>query len=209
MKFYDISIPLSPRTPTFPGDTGVSVDPFHRLSWGDGYDSSQLTLSTHSGTHIDPPAHLLPEGATIDQLPLDALMGKAWVAQIASPVSISAVDLAAAGIPAGTERLLLKTRNSDLWERPGFQSDFVHLEPGGATWIANAGIRLVGVDYLTLDRLDAPTPETHLILLQRGIIIVEGLDLRPVAPGPYTLACLPLRIERGDGAPARAVLFRE
>lgn len=209
MKVYDISIALSPETPTYPGDAGVSIAPTHRISRGDGYNSSQLNLSTHSGTHIDPPSHILEGGASLDGLSLDVFVGKAWVAELASPRSISAADLAAAGIPEGTERLLLKTRNSQLWERPGFQSDFVYIEPDAARWIVGRGMRLVGFDYLTVESLNAPSPETHLTLMRAGVVIVEGLDLRGVPPGAYTLACLPLKIKGGDGAPARAILIEE
>ncbi|MFH1486872.1 MAG: cyclase family protein [Chloroflexota bacterium] len=209
MKLHDISITLSPETTTYPGDASVTITPTHRISFGDGYNSSLLKMGTHAGTHIDPPSHMLEGGASLDEMPLDAFVGKSWVAELDSIRSISAADLAAAGIPEGTERLLLKTKNSQLWERPGFQDDFVYIEPGAAQWIVQRGIGLVGFDYLTVESISAPSPETHLILMRAGIAIVEGLDLREIPPGAYTLICLPLRIKGGDGAPARAILLQE
>ena len=191
----DISRPIGPDTPVWPGDPPVVVEPVARLRDGDPADVSRLALGTHTGTHVDPPAHFLPGTATVDALPLDVLIGPAVVAQFSS-APIDGAALEATALPAGSARLLLKT---------GAAAGTV--TPDGARWLVERGVRLVGADTLSIE------PETddypvHRTLLGAGVVIVEGLDLAAVGPGAYQLVCLPLRIVDGDGAPARAVLMR-
>ena len=191
----DISLPIGPDTPVWPGDPPVLIEPVARVEAGDAADVSRLSLGTHTGTHVDPPAHFLPGTATVDDLPLDVLMGPAVVAQC-SPGPIDASTLGSAALPEGAARVLLKTG-----------ADAGALTADGARWLVARGVRLVGADTLSIEPADDHYP-VHRVLLGAGVVIVEGLDLAAVAPGSYEFVCLPLRIAGGDGAPARAVLIR-
>lgn len=215
MMIIDISRPIGPDTPVWPGDPPVVVEPVARVAAGDPADVSRLALGTHTGTHVDPPAHFLPGGATVDALPLDVLVGPSVVADFsASPGPIDARRLDSLDLPAGTTRLLLRTA---LGEGPG-PGMVGALTADGAGWLVERGVRLVGADTLSIEpATDGPgvrgcPPDeqypVHHILLGAGVVIVEGLDLSAAAAGPYQLVCLPLRITGGDGAPARAVLIR-
>ena len=213
---YDLSIPITPDMPVWPGDVNAEIIPASRISEGAGANVSILRFSTHVGTHVDPPLHFIEGGNTVDNLPLDALVGECLVHKVDSPSVITIADLE--GVPAGTERIIFKTRNSDLWRaagpstpirrgKPGFQYDYVYLDPDAAEWLVNRGIRLVGTDYLSVDKMKSGHL-THTCLLQAGVVIVEGLDCTGVPEGMYTLVCLPLKIKGGDGAPARAILMK-
>jgi len=206
MKVHDISLTLCPRMPVYPGEPQPTIEPLSQIARGDVANVSLVTLGSHTGTHIDAPCHFLADGQTVDELPLDALVGPALVVQVQAAQEIAAADLESLAIPQGTERLLFKTRNSELWRQQTFQADFVALAADAASWLVERGIRLVAIDYLSADRFGAESFEVHETLLGAGIVVVEGVDLRRVSPGPYFLACLPLKIEGGDGAPARAVL---
>ncbi len=210
MRTYDITVPISPQMPVWPGDPKVSLERLSSLSRGDRTNTSKLCLGTHTGTHIDPPYHLFENGYSVDKIPLEKLIGPAYVME-AHPQgrTIRATDLGGMGLPAGVTRLLLKTENSYLWQGAlGFERDFIHLDKSAARWVVDRGIRLLGVDYLSVDAFGTPDMAAHRILLEAGVIIVEGLDLAQVTPGVYQLCCLPLRIAGGDGAPARAVLIK-
>ena len=202
---YDLSIRITPDMPVWPGDVNAEITPASRISQGAGANVSILRFSTHVGTHVDPPLHFIDGGMTVDQLPLDALVGECLVHKVDSPQVIAIADLE--GIPAGTERIIFKTRNSDLWHKPGFQTDYVYLDPDAAEWLVKRGIRLVGTDYLSVDKMKSGHL-THTCLLQAGVVIIEGLDCSEVPEGTYTLVCLPLKIKGGDGAPARAILIK-
>jgi arylformamidase len=145
----------------------------------------------------------------MEDVPLEVLVGRAWVWEYGGEGGIDAEALAAAGIPEGTERLLIRTSNSQLWQRRGFQAEFVYLKPEAARWLVGRGVRLVGFDYLSVEEFGAKTATTHLTLLGAGVVILEGLDLAGIAEGEYTLVCLPMKIKDGDGAPARAVLIED
>jgi arylformamidase len=171
---------------------------------------SRLAMSVHAGTHVDAPHHFLNDGRTVEGLPLDVLTGPAYVARIPDEArGISAAILEAAGIPEGIRRLLFKTSNSALWKKVPlqFETNFVAVDAGGADWLVLRGIRLVGVDYLSISPYKDSIP-THRRLLGAGIVILEGLDLGDVDPGTYDLYCLPLKLIGSDGAPARAVLIK-
>jgi arylformamidase len=210
----DISRPIGPDTPVWPGDPPVVVEPVARVAAGDPADVSRLALGTHTGTHVDPPAHFLPGGATVDALPLDVLIGPAVVADLSgSPGPIDARRLESLDLPAGTTRLLLKTGAGAGTGRGMFGA----LTADGAVWSVERGVRLVGADTLSIEPATGSPgvrcpPEgqypVHRILLGAGVVIVEGLDLSAVTAGAYQFVCLPLRIAGGDGAPARAVLIR-
>jgi arylformamidase len=210
MKIHDISISLSSTMPTYPGDPSVSIEPVLQIAEGYAANVSRLSFGDHSGTHLDPPVHFVPGGKTVDQLDLNVLYGPTRVVDLTDvEQAITADDLERAKLPKRAVRILVKTRNSDLWDRSGFQKDFVAFAWDAAQWIVDHGIKLVGIDYLSAESFGVSEPKTHLILLGAGIIIVEGLDLRNIAPGNYTLACLPLKIKNGDGGPARAVLIED
>jgi arylformamidase len=170
---------------------------------------TRLVLTTHTGTHVDPPRHFVHGGETVDNVPLERWIGPCWVADCrAAGPEIEVVDLERAAIPTGTERLLLRTTNSALWRsHPGvFYDHYVGLSLAGAEWVVARGIRLVGIDYLSIGQEHTTNVETHLTLLQNDVIIVEGLDLTEIVPGAYELLCLPLKVRDGDGAPARVAL---
>jgi arylformamidase len=169
---------------------------------------SKLTCDVHTGTHMDAPRHFVREGDTVEDVSLDATVGAAYVARVPDDCStITAATLEALDIPAGTTRLLLRTSNSLLWEQHGssFQTDYVALAPDAATWVVDRGIACLGVDYLSVQHYD-DGPETHQILLEHAVIIIEGLNLSSVAPGTYELIFLPLKLAGSDGAPGRAIL---
>ncbi|MGH2706982.1 MAG: cyclase family protein [Actinomycetota bacterium] len=208
----DISLAVGPEMLVWPGDPGVRLEPVLRLDRGDGFNVSELSLGTHTGTHVDPPSHFLGGGTAVDQLPLEVLVGPALVADLTRVEDeIGLRELASLDLEDGIERLLFKTRNSQLWERSpiSFPQRYVGLSPEGARWVAERGIRLVGMDFLSIEPSGSEGYPTHLTLLEAGVIIVEGLDLGSVEPGHYMLACLPLRLTGGDGAPARAALIRD
>jgi arylformamidase len=206
MKVYDISLTLRARMPVYPGEPTPLLEPTTQMERGDSYNVSRLTLSTHTGTHIDAPLHFLAGGTPVDQLPVDVLVGPALVVEMPVEQEITAADLEAAAIPPGTERILFKTRNSRLLDDEDFRRDFVYLTLDAARWLVERGVRLLAIDYLSVEKMDAQPNVVHQTLLRAGVVIVEGADLRRVAPGPYLLACLPLKIEGADGSPVRAVL---
>jgi arylformamidase len=206
----DISLSIGPHLLVWPGDPPVEVTPRRQLAAGDSANVSEIRMGTHTGTHVDPPNHFLEEGHGIDRVPLDVLVGPVVVADgrhLDRPIGPS--DLDGLAIPPGAERVLLRTANSELWRRKevGFPDRYACLTPEGASWIVDRGIRLIGVDFLSVEQKGAAGHPVHHTLLANGVVIVEGLDLGEAAPGRYTLACLPLKVADGDGGPARAVLI--
>lgn len=202
MTLIDISVPIRPAMPIYDNNPGVALERMQSIPRGDTANVSRLELGVHTGTHVDAPLHFFEGGASSELLPLDPLVGRAFVADatdVTGPVDASALDRCS--IPADAERVLLKTRNSRLWERDTFTRDFSRLDGSGARLLVERGVRLIGIDYLSVGDQDA-----HRVLLDAGLVAVEGLDLRRVEPGWYELICLPLRLVDGDGAPARAVL---
>jgi arylformamidase len=164
-------------------------------------------MSSHVGTHVDAPAHFFPQGQTVDQLPLEALIGPAWVATVDQAEIIAADELDRAGIPAGVERLLLRTRNSaGAFPSTAFDEDFVGLDSTAGEWLLGRHIQLIGIDGPSVDPFASGEFAVHRLLLAHQVIIVENLRLHDVGPGRYRLMCLPLAYEGGDGAPVRAVL---
>lgn len=208
MKIHDISIPISAEMPTYPGDPQVSVTPKLQIARGDNANVSLLSMGDHTGTHLDPPVHFIPGGKTVDQLDLAVLYGPARVVDMTRVVGeITSQDLERSQIPRHTVRLLFKTGNSRLWQHRGFDENYVGVSWDAARWLVDHAVRLVGIDYLSIESFHAAEPNTHRTLLGAGVIVVEGLDLNDIAPGDYTLACFPLKIENGDGGPLRAVLI--
>jgi arylformamidase len=205
MKIYDITPPLSEELATFPGDPPVRIEAVTRVARGEAANVSRLTLSTHAGAHIDPPRHMVDRGLPVDQVPLSLLMGNALVIEIPGTGPIPRSVLESFAI-AGEERLIIKSGNSILWSEPGFCELFSHLTLGAAEYLAELGVRLVGIDYLSVEHFRGDG-SVHRTLLEKGVVIIEGLKLDEVPPGRYELACLPLKLKNGDGAPARAVLI--
>lgn len=211
MKIFDISVPIQPNLPVWPGDPQIVLERYRKLSKGDPSNDSRLACSVHSGTHVDAPAHFIEDGLTVEQLALEILVGTATLVEFPEIDIITPDLLENLKLQPQTKRLLLKTKNSDLWADPEhqFNPDFVALSAESAAWMIRKGIQLVGIDYLSIQMFnDAKTP-THQILLEAGIIIIEGLNLREVRPGFYQLICLPIKLVDSEGAPARAVLIEE
>jgi arylformamidase len=210
MKVYDVTLPVRSGMVVWPGDAGVQLLPATRMADGDEHNVSRLTLGVHTGTHVDAPYHFVADGATVEQLPLDVLVGPAVVVHLPSVAAIAVADLEALRLPPETRRLLFKTRNSTLWARGEavFQTDFVALTPDAARWVVDQGIQLVGVDYLSVEDYDSQGYPVHRMLLGAGVVLIEGLDLRAVEPGVYELYCLPLKLVGADGAPARVILVQ-
>jgi arylformamidase len=209
MTIYDITLSIGPELPLWPGDPPLVLERAASMDDGAHANVSRLACGVHIGTHVDAPHHFLNDRRTVESLPLDALIGPARLVQIPDAVDVITEEaLERAAIPTGTSRLLLKTRNSSLWARgeADFRPDFVGISADGAAWLVRRGVRLIGIDYLSV----APYKQsvlTHRALLEPGIVIVEGLDLSAVPPGEYQLICLPLKLAGSDGAPARAVLI--
>jgi arylformamidase len=205
----DISLPLHSQMPAWPGSPGLTLIATQRMEDGGAANVSRLDTDVHMGTHVDAPWHFLADGPTVETLALEDLIGQAWVAHLPGTRAVTARDLDEAGVPTGTRRLLLRTDNSELWARQetAFRPDFVALTLDAARWIVDRGIRLVGNDYLSVQRFH-DGPDTHRVLLEARTVLLEGINLAGVPPGAWELICLPLRLVGADGAPARAVLRR-
>jgi arylformamidase len=204
--WIDISVPLKTGMVHWPDNPPVSIELMLDMDLGDTAYVSKLSMGAHTGTHMDAPRHFLRGGVGIDTMPLDATIGPARVIQIADPQSIKRGELEGYHIQPG-ERILFKTANSArCWRSDDFVEDFVYINQEAARYLATAGVRTVGVDYLSVGGYGVDSTETHQALLEAGIWVIEGLNLSAVEPGTYDLICLPLRIEGADGAPARALL---
>lgn len=208
MRTYDITLTITPDLPTWPGDPRIVLERVGKIENGDNANVSRVNMGVHTGTHVDAPYHFLPEGKTVDQLSLNLLTGRAYVLHLPEVERITAAVLEEAQIPPRTRRLLFKTRNSQYWAEPanGFHSNFVGITADGAEALVKRGVKLVGVDYLSVAPFKESRP-THEILLSAGVVVIEGLDLSKVSQGRYTLFCLPLKLGGSDGAPARAILI--
>jgi arylformamidase len=206
-RLIDISLPLQPDLPTWPGDPLLQRERFVRMEDGNLANVSQLACCVHIGTHVDAPYHFVADGNTVEHLALDTLVGEAVVAHLPDVESVTAADLERLALPSGVQRLLLRTHNSALWAAgmAPFREEYVALTEDAAQWVVDRGIRLIGVDYLSVQRYH-DGPRTHQILLEAEVIILEGLNLGHVAPGAYELLCLPLKLVGSEGAPARAAL---
>jgi arylformamidase len=210
MRIYDVTLPITCDLPIWPGDPKIVIDRFSKIEAGADANITKISMCVHVGTHVDAPFHFFGGDAlTVDLLPLNMLTGRVYVLQLGNEVdSINADILQQAQIPPRTRRLLFRTRNSAMWSNPeaAFNQDFVAISADGAQFLVEHGIKLVGVDYLSVAPFNAPVP-THRILLQAGIAVVEGLDLSKVSSGRYSMYCLPLKIAGADGAPARVILI--
>lgn len=208
MPWTDISVPIQPDTPIFEGDPPYRIELAGSMAAGAICNVSRLELGAHTGTHLDAPRHFIDGAAASEAIPIDDCIGPAWVVDGTSLTrTIGASDVAALDIPPGETRLLFKTPNSDLWGKPGFQSGFIAFDGDAAALLVERGTRLVGIDYLSIAPFGDPVA-THRALLRASIVILEGIDLRHVEPGPVELLCLPIRLVGSDGVPARALVRR-
>ena len=207
MRIYDLSLGISPDLPVWPGDPPVRLERVSSIADGAKANVSTLYCGVHVGTHVDAPLHFVDGARSVETLPLKVLTGRAYVVDLRKAEVLDAATLEASDIPPRTRRILFKTRNSALWARkePEFRKDFVAVDASGAEWLVRKGVQLVGVDYLSVAPFGDSKP-THRILLEAGVVVVEGLNLSEVSQGRYTLYCLPLKLVGSDGAPARAIL---
>ena len=210
-KIYDISLTITPGMPVWPGQPGVKLVRIEKIEDGANANVSKVEMSVHTGTHVDAPYHFLNHEKTVEALPLDVMMGAAQVIELPDSCAVIDADiLKTAPIQTRLERILFKTRNSHYWEQKlsEFQTDFVGLSDDGAQFLVDHGIRLVGIDYLSIAPYKHSRP-THETLLKSNVVILEGVNLTGVPAGNYELICLPMKLGGSDGAPARVVLIAE
>jgi arylformamidase len=206
-RLLDVSVPLAQGMPAYPGNPEFELQPVKRVAQGASSNVSRLVMGTHTGTHVDAPRHFFDDGPGVDRLALDLLIGRARVIGIGRRGGIGAGDLSSAGLREDL-RVLLRTPNSALWQGSGFREDYTHLTEDGARYLVNQGVKVVGIDYLSVEQFKKPGAPAHRALLSEGVVIIEGLNLAEAEPGMYDMVCLPLRIAGADGAPARVVLKR-
>ena len=203
-NLIDISVRLEAGMPTWPGSAGFRLSSSQTME-RDSVNVSRIDMDVHCGTHVEAPRHFVAGGHDVNAFPLALFSGPAQVVHLPEVAAISAADLEDAGVHPGTERLLLRTRNSGSWQREPFRTDYVALLPDAAAWIVTHEVRLVGIDYLSVQRY-GDDPETHRILMRAGIAILEGLDLSQATPGTYRLHAMPLHLAGSEASPVRAVL---
>ena len=207
MPIYDVTVPIRAGMPIYEGDPKVDIASWSALAKGNSSNVSFLHFGAHTGTHVDAPAHFIEGGRKIDALSLETLIGPARVIRVPDELTEIDSDFLAKCDLNGIERVLFHTRNSGFWNE-GFRKDFTHLLPEAAEMLVELGVTLVGTDYLSIEKFHSGHHRTHLTLLSRNVVIVEGLNFSDVPAGDYELICMPLRLAdgAGDGAPARVVL---
>ena len=206
MNIIDISVPLFEGIPAWPESIGIQREWMSRIDWGNNSNNSIIRCDVHICTHIDAPLHFIDGRESVDLIPLETLCGHVFVADLTDTDSISEETLSKLNLSGNIKRIIFKTKNSALWNEREFDPDYVALTEDAARWIVKKDIHLVGIDYLSIQRyLDAPN--VHRILLEAGVVVVEGLILSDVLPGPYELFCLPMKLMGSEGAPARAILL--
>ncbi len=210
MKIHDVTLTISNSLVTYPGDPGIEITRVHTIGKDSKSNLTKLDMGAHTGTHVDAPAHFIEGGSGSDVLDLGILIGPAIVIDATTEERISAKSLENFEINDGAERVLFRTRNSEIWKSTPdkFFPNFVGITKDGAEWLVEKNVKLVGIDYLSIAPFHEAEP-THKVLLEAGIIPIEGLDLSEIAPGGYFLICLPLKIKGSDGAPARVILLQD
>ncbi|HEY7235868.1 MAG TPA: cyclase family protein [Gemmatimonadaceae bacterium] len=205
-RLFDISVPVMNGGVVYPGNPEIHIEAQQDMAKGGSSNVSLLSIGSHTGTHVDAPKHMIPSGAGVDAIPLDALMGPAILVAFDDDVMAVTAELLRAQPIEGHERVLIKTRNSHFIRERDFHRDYTYVAPDAAEYLVSLGVRLVGVDYLSIEQFHSGHHRTHKALLSRGVVIVEGLDLSLPPAGEYRLYCLPVLLAGIDGAPARAVL---
>ena len=205
MQLYDATLAIHEKMAVFPGDPPFKKEPVFQIQTGDDFNLTRITMGTHLGTHVDPPAHFIENGATVDQLSLETLVGPGVVADLRGCSQIDRRALEKASI-ADYKRVLMKTDNGPLLLESSFHKDYVQLTEDGARYLVENRIRLVGIDALSIEHPDNPGSPVHHILLEAGVLVAEGVHLLEIPPGEYEIFCLPLKIKSADGAPARILL---
>lgn len=208
MVIYDITVAVSARTPIYKGDPGVEIESFKSIAAGATANVSKIALGVHTATHVDAPNHFIDGARRVHELDPNKLIGPCRVIEVADDVV--GIEPQHVGNITGVTRVLFKTRNSEFWATPedGFRTDFTYLVPETAKLLADAGIVLVGIDYLSIEKSGSPGHPVHVTLLEKEIVILEGVDLRGIEAGDYDLLCSPLKYDggNGDGSPARTFL---
>lgn len=205
MKYYDVTLPIQEEMITYPGDPPFQIKPYYEKHRGDPCNLASLSMGTHVGTHVDAPAHHLDDGATVDEIPLDSLVGPGVVLDLRGSASVDRQALEETLVDDVT-RVMLKTDNGPLLLEPEFYKDHFHLTHDGAAYLIERGVRLIGIDYLSIESYGSPRAVVHRLLLEAGVVVVEGVNLLEISPGHYEFFCLPLLIKGADGAPARVIL---
>ena len=205
MKLYDATLGIHEEMGGFPGDPPFKAEPVSRIQNGDDFNLTRISMGTHLGTHVDPPAHFLDNGATVDQIALENMVGPGTVADLRGRPQIDRRALEKA-LDAGTKRVLLKTDNGPRLLATRWHPDSVYLTEDGARYLVENRIRLVGIDALSIEHPENPGSPVHHLLLKAGVLVAEGVHLLEIPPGEYEIFCLPLKITGGDGAPARILL---
>jgi arylformamidase len=206
-RIYDISVPIRTGGLVYPGNPEIDVSLQQAVAKGAGANVSFVRFGSHTGTHADAARHFFDDGQTADKIPLERLIGPALLLAFPDDLrAVGAADLKKHDLK-GETRILLRTRNSALLSLKEFAKDYTYLTPDGAQYLVDNGVELVGIDYLSIEQFHSGHHMTHRTLLEKSVVILEGLDLSVPVPGKYQLICLPLRIEGCDGAPARAVLI--
>lgn len=208
MKIHDITVTISARTPIYAGDPTVNFVAAKSIAGGDSANVSQITLGVHTATHVDAPNHFIDGSRRVHEIDPNKLIGPCRVVRV--PDDVIAIEPEHVGDLGDAKRVLFKTRNSEFWSEPerGFRKDFTYLTPATAKLLADAGVVLVGIDYLSIEKSGSPGHPVHVTLLEKEIVILEGVDLRGIEPGDYELICSPLKYDGagGDGSPARTFL---
>ena len=208
MKIYDVTVPISETVPIYEGDPTASIKMESAIARGDAANVTSLCFGAHTGTHVDAPNHFIEGTRRVEDLEIQKMIGPCRVIEIAKEVM--AIEPAHLPTLDGVKRLIFKTRNSGFWNTPedGFRTDFTYITPEAAQVLADAAVELVGMDYLSVEKFGSTDFATHKILLEKEVVLLEGVDLREVPPGDYELICLPLKYigSTGDGAPARTIL---
>ena len=209
MKIYDITVPISAATPIYKGDPGVEISSFKSIAAGSSANVSQISFGVHTGTHVDAPNHFIDGAKRVHELDPNKFIGPCRVIQV--PDDVMAIQPEHVGDIIGVTRVLFKTRNSTFWATPelGFRTDFTYITTNTARLLVDNSIVLVGIDYLSIEKSGSPGHPVHITLLEKEVVILEGVDLREVLPGDYDLICMPLKYigGGGDGAPARTMLW--
>ncbi|NUN24399.1 MAG: cyclase family protein [Candidatus Jettenia caeni] len=205
MSFYDVTLTISNTLITWPTDPPVAIRKTSLISQGDSSNVSELKFGSHCGTHIDAPYHFEENGIKIDQIPLDYLIGNATVFDIKNKEKIDLDEVKLLQLK-GVKRVIFKTINSTYWKLSEFKKDFIYITKEAAQYLVDNEVKLIGIDYLSVEKFESTYADTHHILLRKDVVIIEGLDLSNIKAGNYELIALPLKIKDGDGSPARVIL---